>query len=120
MLQPPGRRETRVRTRRSAGLPRPAPDRHQPIVPGRVQETGRRSGADGSVATGTPHPRARLALRVAARRARLQGAAGSEAASWSMALMSAAVVVWNGSVLRAARLRTAAPSIAEMVRPARA
>ena len=37
-----------------------------------------------------------------------------------MALMSASMVVVNGSVLRAARLRTAAPSNAEMVRSARA
>jgi len=37
-----------------------------------------------------------------------------------MALMSALVVVVNGWVLRAARLRTSAPSSAEMVRSARA
>jgi hypothetical protein len=37
-----------------------------------------------------------------------------------MALMSASMVVVKGSVLRAARLRTAAPSNAEMVRSARA
>ena len=49
---------------------------------------------------------------------RFQGAAGW-AAAWSMALMSASVVVVNGSVLRAARLRTSAPSSADMVRSAR-
>src|SRR5882672_9185740 len=65
-------------------------------------------------------PRARLAVPVAARRARLQGAPGWAAASWSMALMSASVVVLNGSMLWAARLRTSAPSNAEMVRSARA
>src|SRR5437016_867971 len=65
-------------------------------------------------------PRARLVLPVAARRARLQRVAGGEVASWPMALMSASVVVVNGAVLRAARLRTAAPSNAEMVRSARA
>ena len=53
LLQPPGRRETRVRTRRSR---RPASTR--PLTSpahraGRVQETGRRGGADGPVVTGT-------------------------------------------------------------------
>src|SRR5207247_7279472 len=64
--------------------------------------------------------RARLALSVATHRARLQGAAGWAAASWSMALMSASIVVLNGSMPRAARLRSTAPSNAEMVRSARA
>ena len=67
-----------------------------------------------------PAPSGRLALPVVTRRARLQGAAGWEATSWSMALMSVSIGVVNGSVLRAARLRSRAPSSAEMTKSARA
>src|SRR5262249_19074554 len=120
-VMPPAQRG--VRTRPTACLARPASIRTLISSSSCCQPCSGNwtlYGAGGSVVAGIPHPRARLALRVAARRAGLEGAWGGEAASWSMALMSASIVVLNGSVLRAARLRTAAPSSAEMVRSARA
>src|SRR5215472_7089713 len=89
---------------------------------GAVADQRRNRGAGSADARLVPAPLtggAWLALPVAAGRARRQGAVGWAAAAWSMALISASVVVVNGSVLRAARLRTSAPSSADMVRSAK-